>query len=47
MMRVKERMGQYFQLKAAAQEAKIKAMEESKADDDQVVTNDDGNRDEA
>lgn len=27
MMRVKERMGQYFQLKAAAQEARMKAME--------------------
>ncbi|MBG0791055.1 MAG: hypothetical protein H0S80_11215 [Desulfovibrionaceae bacterium] len=27
MTRVKERMGQYFQLKAAAQEARMKAME--------------------
>lgn len=27
MMRVKNRMGQYFQLKAAAQEAKMKALE--------------------
>lgn len=32
MMRVKERMAQYFRIKAAAQEAKIKAMEALEAE---------------
>ncbi|BCS86924.1 hypothetical protein [Pseudodesulfovibrio sediminis] len=35
MMRVKGRMGQYFQIKAAAQEAKAKAIQAAMAADDE------------
>lgn len=37
MMRVKERMGQYFQIKAAAQEARMKAMETVDEAEDEAV----------
>ena len=39
MMRVKNRMSQYFQIKAAAQEAKLKAMEAMDESEDEVVEN--------
>lgn len=48
MMRVKERMAQYFRIKAAAQEAKQKALQAVEAEEqedgngDEVVANDDG-----
>ena len=37
MLRVKERMGQYFQIKAAAQEARMKAMEAVDESGDEAV----------
>jgi len=44
MVRVKNRMGQYFQIKAAAQEAKMKAMEafENEDDGDELAENGEG-----
>ncbi len=44
MMRLKGRMGQYFQIKAAAQEARMKAMEaiETEDESDEVTENGEG-----
>ncbi|BDQ35948.1 hypothetical protein SYK_03080 [Pseudodesulfovibrio nedwellii] len=40
MTRVKVRMGQYFQIKAAAQEAKMQAMKDIESSDEDEIEND-------